>query len=431
MILGMVSGLSMASLALRYDGSVPVNVSVFLGVLVLPQILLLLAYIPVVLLVSIRSSLMATLYAIPAKWGRSLMQFLWVHVVSHLGVKGAERDQVTLGARELTAIFQQHGALFANRVFALVQLAGIAFNLGILLCSVILLMFTDRAFGWQSSLVDAPAKVEQIVRWVSAPWSWALPEQTALPTREQIEGSKIILRESRTQLASENLLAWWPFLILCVIFYGCLPRLFAWLFALWNERRLLASLPFDSVAYDPLIRRMKSLGLQAFGLPSQTRDASSPSFAAHTNGSEVNGVDAPGPQWAVVYLPEESSRRYTDETLKDWLHAQFGGDSKRIEKIPGVECFEPKASSTSAIVPLLLEGWQPPIQETLSQLKTLAVKLNGMDLQLLLILIGKPGKGEGIKPLSENMVQVWHRKIRLLGCRNLIILPAHTEAISA
>ena len=85
-----------------------------------------------------------------------------------------------------------------------------------LLCSVILLMFTDRAFGWQSSLVDAPAKVEQIVRWVSAPWSWALPEQTALPTREQIEGSKIILRESRTQLASENLLAWWPFLILFV-----------------------------------------------------------------------------------------------------------------------------------------------------------------------------------------------------------------------
>ena len=119
-----------------------------------------------------------------------------------------------------------HGALFANRIFTLIQLAGIAFNIGVLACSMLLLTFTDRAFGWQSSLVDSASSVAVMVERISTPWKYLVGETIAHPSLEQIRGSHIVLKDSSINLKSSDLLAWWPFLFLSVVFYGALPRFF-------------------------------------------------------------------------------------------------------------------------------------------------------------------------------------------------------------
>ena len=413
-IVSIASGVSATLVALRYDGSVPVNVSLFLGLIVAPQILLLAGYFLVMAATVASPRLIAVLYAIPARFGASLLKQFWAQAAKRAWLGAEQRDRWTIAFSNYGEIIQEHGGLVANRVFRLIQVAGVLFNVSVVASMAILLSVTDRAFGWQSSLVDSPERVDAIVHVVSAPWCLFVGNEAGRPSFEEIVGSRIVLRESGAPLASGDLLSWWPFLLWCVVFYGLTPRMFAWLFSLWNESRLLKHLNFDGFGYRILVERMRSIEFHSEGIGSvNSGDTRMPGDLIDMSGPDVRRAGG-----VAVYVLAGTLARYQEESLKHLIGRRLNQMSLQLhvlEKLDGAFTSSPVGSE---LILLILEGWQAPIQETLNQLRSIANTLQTRDEQMVLVLIGKPSS-EGVRPLADSMRQVWKSKIQLLKCANL------------
>lgn len=111
---------------------------------------------------------------------------------------------------------------------------------GILLGYLTLLLFTDLAFGWSSTLIDQPQRVVQLSQTLAAPWQWFWP--TAVPSVELVEAT----RYARINPQAGNLQwagGWWQFLLASLLVYNLLPRvLLALVIALklrWGGKRVV------------------------------------------------------------------------------------------------------------------------------------------------------------------------------------------------
>lgn len=113
-------------------------------------------------------------------------------------------------------------------------------GLGVLLGYLTLLLFTDLAFGWSSTLIDQPQRVVQLSQTLAAPWQWFWP--TAVPSVELVEAT----RYARINPHAGNLQwagGWWQFLLASLLAYNLLPRaVLALVIALklrWSGRRVV------------------------------------------------------------------------------------------------------------------------------------------------------------------------------------------------
>ena len=142
-------------------------------------------------------------------------------------------------------------------VFITLSLGALGFSAGALGGTFFRIMVTDLAFGWQSTLLTSGESVHRLVTWMASPWAWALPD-IFVPSLEQVEGSRIILKEGIAGLASEHLAAWWPFLCMGMLVYGLFPRMV--LVGLGRTARTIALARFDlsRPGYQRLLMRMRS-----------------------------------------------------------------------------------------------------------------------------------------------------------------------------
>lgn len=113
-------------------------------------------------------------------------------------------------------------------------------GLGLLLGYLTLLLFTDLAFGWSSTLIDQPQRVVQLSQTLAAPWQWFWP--TAVPSVELVEATRyarINPQAGDVQLAG----GWWQFLLASLLLYNLFPRaLLALMIALklrWGGKRVV------------------------------------------------------------------------------------------------------------------------------------------------------------------------------------------------
>ena len=410
-VIGLMSGGGVAYATLQYDGTVPVNVATFFGFLVLPQLILTLLLLGFVVVGCLFRRSIATFYFGPRAMMLGVCRFVWNVYVKYASPAAAKRDDLLWSSRMFNEIVRQNHGIVTVRVFRWVQQFGVFFNLAILLCSGVLLMFSDRAFGWQSSLTDSPAVVSKIVNVVAWPWEQWLGEGIGYPSQDQIEGSHIVLRDREKPLEAGHLTSWWPFLLLGIVFYGLIPRLVAWAIAGFFEVRILRDLRFDSVLYRPLWERMHSASLQSSGNP----------IAAVSTDAAPGPVsdNAPPSKSFHLWISEALKTRYSVESVLEAIRTSadlnIGKTTEFSEEEMRVEADDDESPL------LLLEGWQPPIQEKLSQLKTIALSPGCRGKTLYLLLIGKPAK-TGWKVLDAEMIEVWNKKVRLLGVENLHLL---------
>ena len=220
---GFFTGILLSWAFLQYSGKSPINVAYYLGGLVLPQLLM----VVFMVLVLIRNLIL------PSRMPRSWI-YHWIARLFASIMKKAVRPFLQAGKtdaqQDFTAVLDLvklknriYGRLFFWPVFILVQIYGLAVNTGILAGTLVRVLGTDLAFGWQTTLNAAPETVWILVRGLALPWRWAMPSSLAHPGMEQILGSRIILKEGIDALATADLTAWWPFLCFCIFFYGILP----------------------------------------------------------------------------------------------------------------------------------------------------------------------------------------------------------------
>ena len=402
--IGVLLGSTLCYGALHYDGTVAVNVAIFLFLLVLPQLIMLALLLWTVLLSVLGGGWFGAWYRPAVAMMQTLLTASWRRLAGHTG--GQSHDQRQRQAQLLKQTLGWHGPLFANRALRLFQVLGIAFNVAVLGCFLLLLAVTDRAFGWQSSLTDSAAFIEKLVSTLAWPWRHWWGPGIGYPSLEQIEQTRIVLAGTSQTVAPLTGTAWWPFLLLCVFCYGLVPRFAVYLFAVLREHWLLARLSFATYHYQELWRRMQSIELQSFGQASpHTAEAKS----AHTP------VAADQTIHANAYVLADTLARYRKSDLIHWL--PFAHSDQQLLEVKTLA--EINAGDKEPIY-LVLEGWQPPIEEVLLALIAVARKAQQQQVDLHLLLLGKPGKS-GAKPISPRMAEVWRKKLDVYQQANILV----------
>jgi hypothetical protein len=314
-VVGCVAGAGVASALLQYDGTHPVNVSWYLFVLVLLQIVLAAATIAAWVLrrsrplqaamkdMSLLSHLIRPLFSRVAGW-------IQHQRLAHVPV--AVRDR----AKAKTGLLQSHYALYGPAsylpILIAAQVFGIGFNLGAISTTVALEWFSDLAFGWGSALDVQPQTIHDLARLVALPWSWAFGEGLGYPTLEQVDGSRISLKDALSTLDAGDLRAWRWFLVLAVFTYGLLPRLALLGLSVLSQARTLGELPFTHQRTQALYARMVTPNLESavagsgtgpqMPIPQPLEPLTAPTAAPRP-------VTTPGP--GLTRLPEPASAKRT------------------------------------------------------------------------------------------------------------------------
>ncbi len=435
LFVGLFVGTGLAGSFLIYSGTAPLNVSAYVALFVLVQLLFLAVQLLLFLYRRLRRIPMesSSLYTL---LGRLLIK----------GVDGLRRKlQRKMTGRQrldLAALVggieqrKELAALLIWPAFLLMQLFGVGFNVGVLGVTLAKVVFSDIAFGWQSSLQLTAEAVAGLVKWIALPWSWAMAN--GYPSLEQIKGSQMVLKEGILHLETIDLLSWWPFLCCAVAVYGLLPRLLLVGLSVVQQRRSLERLHFSTLRIKPLIQRMTAPRIDTNGVavPSHTASSASRQQQVAQDAPVVDSQDEilPGSEVdgevCFAMIPDEL---YEDCPLAAFLALLSPSvGPARIECLrygmPGAESDylyalnEAAQASRLAGVMLLQEAWQPPLRETETFLRNLR-QVAGKTTPLTILLVGKPAADTMLTSVDPGQLQVWVQKMRAFGDPCLDVIP--------
>ncbi len=447
--LALTTGAGLAWSFLSYSGVQPVNVSLFFLVFVGFQvfallILLFLWGIRRLRGLDMRSFLLLSLV------NRGLNAFLFkIRKYGLDRMKGRKRVQFAAALAAVRTSGKGYGALFSWPLFLLFQLSGIAFNFGVLGALLLKVASSDLAFGWQSTIQLSTPFVAKTVQWIAAPWSWLLGPAT-YPDPDQIQGSRMILKDGFYHLTSSDLVSWWPFLCLAICCYCLLPRVILFVAGTFGRKHSLARISFRRPDHNQLLHRLLSPHLET---SFQKKQGAEEPFATSvkTRQESILAEDTKTIPGMVVKKDKKNENTYSsaingellalvpDELYEDCDSGQLGqlcqqafgytvGRSLRIneEYSDNSRIFtQLKEEKDSACPPLLIlqEAWQPPIQEMLRFLSELRIHCD-KETHIIVALIGKPNPGTLFTEVSPNDLHIWKQKTATLldPCLQLIPL---------
>ncbi len=433
---GLISGGGLAFSFLAYSGEEPVNVAAYFAVFVLLQLGLYLLLISSFLCSTWQGGGILTSSLLYRLAGRL---FFWLLEKCAAAGRRAS-SQITAENRlrwvahagSLQHLRQQQGLLLLRPVFLLAQLFGISFNVGVLAATLLKVIGSDLAFGWQSTLqIDAVA-VHALTRWISLPWLW-LPE--SVPTLAQIEGSRLILKDGIYHLASRDLASWWPFLCLSVLCYGLLPRLALLFSGLLQQRRDMARFDLRHGRFRQLIHRMRTPLVSTAALGERKGAAAVPQeYTSSLPESNLPPEQDIPP--VIALLPDELATVLPFAAVQEQLRRRAGYQLRQtvpfwtLDKSEAEELAILKkamAAHDCADVVIVHEAWQPPVQELLTWLAGLRRAL-GQQALIRITLIGRPAAENLLTPPLPEHVRIWRQKLAALSDSGLHLLELVDDA---
>ena len=435
-LLCLVVGLFFGSIAgltfFNYAGTTPVNIFSFLVFFIFTQIGFLL-----VLLLSgltrylLRGRIVSLPLGIRIMGGLTTKAILWGHR-NILGRMWAEsRDSLAASLGLLKGARRIYGSLFYWPVFILSQLLAIGANAGLLAATLFRILTSDIAFGWQSTVQFSATALHRLITVIAAPWSRIFPEDVGSPSLAAIEGSRIILKDGIANLATQNLVAWWPFLVLCLVVYGLLPRIFLYLASLVMQRRCLANLTFVHPPAASLLQRMLTPSLTTQAAPEFRPSPTEPQPAPADATPE--SVRRPGGNPVLVLIPDDIFPVFEMQELHEFL-AQRG--FSHAGTIRFMENYESDREVLKALreenwkgncgILILMESWMPPLVAFLSYLEEIR-QIVGPETPIFIELLGRPAASPGLAPIPEGDWLVWSRKIKALGDPFLSLNPIQEQ----
>ncbi|MCK5837348.1 MAG: DUF2868 domain-containing protein, partial [Desulfobacula sp.] len=253
-ISGGLAGISLVYSFLAYHGTRPINVAVFIALFVVLQVIFILFSLILVVRRSIGSKNRKNRFRHSII--HTLVSSLFFNVLSKILKKSFDTLEYTSSLIRMKN--REYKDLLFWPFFILTSAFAFSFSAGALGGIFFKVIVSDMAFGWQSTLMATSAKVHDLVSIMALPWSWFVPESLALPSLEQIEGSRIILKDGISVLATQDLISWWPFICLGILFYAVIPRGILIIAGVLAQRRALRNFNFDRPRFRQVIVRMQS-----------------------------------------------------------------------------------------------------------------------------------------------------------------------------
>lgn len=249
-----------------------------------------------------------------------------------------------VGEHDLTvweqAFGQSRGArqALAARASGLLQWGGLGFTLGVALAFLICLSIFDVRFYWEAT-PDSTTLMVGAVSALSTPWHgfW----QAGVPGEAVIEATRLLAGQESPIPGGSAAGAWWRFLLMTVLVWGCLPRLLLVGLFTWRERRALERLDFQAPAHRRLWRALAGV----------TRGQAA---AASTDGALVLDVGGHGIDGMAIrgFLlrrlrlnPERNGRvNVLDKAAEDAANQGLGQETRHIVLIGVDRDLSPRAT---------------------------------------------------------------------------------------
>jgi hypothetical protein len=350
--LGAVVGTTVALAGFHYDGSQPVNVVRLIALLVGVQVFLLLL----------------TLLLLPGRVIVLRRVQDWLAAINPGALAVSVFRRLAEAPPDLARLFDWHATRASAGRFAKWQLlywsqvSAAAFNVAALATAIVLVTFTDLAFGWSTTLDADPATVSRIVRVIAWPWHAVVP--SAVPSDALVEQSQFFRLTGGGGLANgatRALGGWWPFTILAIVTYGLLPRLALLTLAACRLRAATTALLLDDPRVTALLDRMASPEIETAAAEhddAQT-DATAPVTAAHR---EVTGT-AHAVIWEASLKPDAG---------RDFARRRLGLEVAAVVEAGGSRALTTDQRALEQIAAwdvrtlvVFTPAWEPPLLELL------------------------------------------------------------------
>lgn len=418
-VVALLSGLGAATAALAYNGEAPINVSAFFSVFVLLQAVMALVLLLVFVLPRGGRETMA--FGPLFRLGRWLLEAIFsrTQALASRFLSGQQRVRASEIAGEARRAFLVHGSVAKWMTFGKIQAAALFFNAGALIALLVAVVFSDRAFGWQTTLEVPDTTILTIVETVAWPWSAIWGSGEGYPNLAQIEGSKIVLKEGIRGLANQDLAAWWRFLALGIATYGVLPRLLFWILGKWQTQSSLNRYDFQTAAVEQLLQRIlpEAVPFEAELVERVTEEEREGTVAVQVASDRTPPVRC--------LCSRELGEIFNLDELRDVLANRWNTPLERIS--PRLYENGKMAEQTDSLaeneqVAVVFESWMPPIKEVERQVHGLRESLDNRCL-IKIVLLGIPSQnreGISLKPEAQ-YAEAWHSFVRRLGDPYLVL----------
>ena len=242
------------------------------------------------------------------------------------------------------------------------QWLGLGYGAGALCVAMALVLFTDLAFGWSSTVELSTRTLAGAVRTVAAPWQSWLPQ--AVPDEALINASRYFrLSTNATINADPIVLArWWPFALLTILCYSVLPRIITLAI---SQRRLQAACA-HSLLTDARVLRL----LQRMNTPLvRTESLQNERGVAAISGAQVFADLPAGKNWQVINWAAVPVRQTALNRLLGGLqqhddpHGAYsaGGARSSTQDTELVSHLAAHCATNGASAVLIIaKAWEPP-----------------------------------------------------------------------
>lgn len=282
------------------------------------------------------------------------------------------------------------------------QGAAVAFQVGALATAVALVVFTDLAFGWSTTLEVEPPRVHALTHVLSAPWARLWP--AARPSLELVEATRYfrIAAGQDPALPPVTYGGWWPFVVMCMAVYGLLPRVVFLAVARARLRAALGRALRRAPGSARVLDRLDDPLVETTAADTELRRADAPAAEP-----EAAAAREPLPgrlallEWAEALAGHEP-REALDAALVA-VHAA-GGRLGPEDDARAVEAAAAAADREDVPVAVAVRGFEPPLGELADLLAALRRAL-GPGRALLLLPVGGDAADHA----------AWRRLVRAAG----------------
>jgi hypothetical protein len=408
--IGLLLGWGAALGVFYFDGSGRVNAIGVLAVFVLLPGLLLLPYIAVALPSRFISWLPGANAAIalarglsPGRLSTPIMRFFPAEVREAWGHLSGRVGAHHLLFRDL----QKWALLRWSQSFAL------GFQVAALTSTIYLVVFTDLAFGWSTTLTSGDSNrdaqtIHAMAAAVAFPWASSLPE--AVPSLDLITESRYFraAADRLTHDEAARLGGWWTFIVMTMLLYGLFPRIISFLVAGIRlkvaTRHAFLSMPGLST----LMNRIRQAHVQtASDEPEAQSVGKSVEIGAQSSISTPMRVGAVV-NWSAVPATDDAVRAAFGDAP---VHA--AGATVSIEEDRRLASQLAPTVNDEQVVALLVKAWEPPLMEFIDFVRLLRHAL-GEGRSIVVLPVGVE-TGSRLHPAEDRQTEIWRRKITQVG----------------
>jgi len=293
------------------------------------------------------------------------------------------------------------------------QIFALAFNVGAVAGALYLVVFSDLAFSWNTTLQLEPTEMKRWTDALSVPWAAVFGD--GRPSLDLIENTRYFrLKEGAFPNAASpaSLGGWWPFLVMCMVIYGLVPRLITWAVA---GQRLRANLRRTFLRFPDSAELLERLNTELVETRAEEPDhatmVESGAGAAMESTAGVAGRATLAIDWAATVAERGA--------FAAWLVGTAGVEIAVWEKAGGAGTLEQDHATVNAAADsdfglmVLVKAWEPPMEEVLDFLRELRAALPD-DRLIHVAPVGWTDDGSPCAPEPHHL-QMWQNVLARLG----------------